>query len=111
MARPEFHARLLHPRYWATWLGVGVWYLLSKLPYRTQLFMGRVLGRALSRVAPRRRKIANANISLCFPELDESQRQKLVDEVMESVGIAVFETGMAWFWPCLLYTSPSPRDS
>ena len=99
MAKPTFNSRLLHPRYWATWLGFGAWYLLCALPYRVQLFLGRMLGRLLSRLAPRRRKIAFANISLCFPELDEQQRHKLVDEVMESVGIAVFETGMAWFWP------------
>jgi len=99
MARPEFHAQLLHPRYWATWFGFGVWYLLGKLPYRVQLILGRGLGWLLARVVPRRRKIACANISLCFPELTEQQRQKLVDEVMESVGIAFFETGMAWFWP------------
>ena len=99
MARPEFRTQLLHPRYWATWFGLGVWFLLGALPYRVQLFLGKVLGRMLARAAPRRRKIAYANVSLCFPELDEPQRQKLVDEVMESVGIAFFETGMAWFWP------------
>ncbi len=99
MARPEFRRQLLHPRYWATWIGLGVWYALCTLPYRAQLFMGRALGRILVRAASRRRKIAYANVSLCFPELSESQRQQLADEVMESVGIAFFETGMAWFWP------------
>jgi len=69
MARPEFRTQLLHPRYWATWFGFGVWFLLGALPYRVQLSLGRVLGRILARAAPRRRKIAYANISLCFPEL------------------------------------------
>ncbi len=99
MARPVFNSQLLHPRYWITWFGIGVWFLLCMLPYSAQLFLGRSLGKVLDRIAPRRRKIANANIALCFPELNDSQRQELTDEVMESVGIAFFETGMAWFWP------------
>ena len=99
MARPEFNSHLLHPRYWVAWFGIGVWFLLGALPYGAQLFLGRILGRVLGRVAPRRRKIAYANLTLCFPELNDSQRHKLTDEVMESVGIAFFETGMAWFWP------------
>jgi len=99
MATPEFRASLLHPRYWATWLGFGAWYLLSVLPYRLQLLMGRILGRVLYRLASRRRKIAYANIALCFPELNETQRQQTVRKVMQSIGIAFFETGIAWSWP------------
>ena len=99
MAKPEFKKQLLHPRYWATWIGFGVWYLLCALPYRVQLFLGRILGFVLARAVPRRRKIAYANISLCFPQLAEPQRRELTDEVMASVGIAFFETGIAWFWP------------
>ena len=99
VAKPKFRSQLLHPRHWIAWTGFGVWYLLSALPYRVQLFLGRKLGRILIQVAPRRRKIASTNIALCFPELNDPQRRKLLDEVMESLGIAFFETGIAWFWP------------
>ncbi len=99
MAAPKFSFNLLHPKYWLTWLGFGLWYCLSLLPYRLQLAMGRVLGRILGRLVPRRRKIAYANVRLCFPELSESQSQQRVDAILESVGIAFFETAIAWFWP------------
>lgn len=98
MASVKFSSRLLHPRYALTWLGFGLWYLLSTLPYAWQLSLGRRLGWVLGRVAPRRRKIAFANLRLCFPQWSEAQCQTRVDQVMESIGIAFFETGMAWFW-------------
>lgn len=99
MASPNFSTKMLHPRYWATWFGFGVWYLLSLLPYRVQLHLGKGLGWLLYRLAKRRRKIALANITLCFPELSPQQVEERVKQVINSVGIAFFETGIAWFWP------------
>lgn len=99
MSTPTFSRRLLRPRYWPTWLGFGLWYALSTLPYAWQCRLGRLLGRVLYRLARRRRQIARCNIDLCFPELSEQAREQMTRGVMESVGIAFFETGMAWFWP------------
>ena len=30
---PKFSTALLHPRYWLTWLGIGVLWLVVQLPY------------------------------------------------------------------------------
>lgn len=90
---------MLHPRYWLIWLGFGVWYLLAQLPYRWQYQLGCVLGRLMYRLAKRRRNIARCNIDLCFPNLKPARREVMTRKVMESIGIAFFETGMAWFWP------------
>lgn len=99
MSSPRFRLPLLHPRYWPTWLGFLVWYLLALLPYRMQLGLGRLLGKLLYRAAGRRRQIARANLDLCFPSWTEARREQVTREIMESIGIAFFETGMAWFWP------------
>lgn len=99
MANPKFHAYYLHPRYWPTWIGCGGCFLLAQLPYRLQRFLGKWLGRALYRVAKRRRQIAEGNIALCFPHLSADEQKDLVYRTMESIGIAFFETCMAWFWP------------
>lgn len=98
MNKPEFSAQLLAPKYWFTWLGFGVWYGLSQLPYRWQLVLGKGLGALLYRTAKRRKKIAYANIRMCFPEKSEAECHALVKGVIDSVAIAFFETGMAWFW-------------
>lgn len=31
---PKFSTALLHPRYWLTWLGIGVLWLVVQLPTR-----------------------------------------------------------------------------
>ncbi|MCV6605382.1 MAG: LpxL/LpxP family Kdo(2)-lipid IV(A) lauroyl/palmitoleoyl acyltransferase [Porticoccaceae bacterium] len=99
-ARPHFTLSLLHPRYWLTWLWLTLWRLLVLLlPYRVQLIVGRGLGTLLARAVPRRRKIAARNLELCFPELSDKQRAQLLRKHFHSVGIATFETGIAWWWP------------
>lgn len=97
--RAQFHRGLLHPKYWLTWLGFGAWYLLSLLPYRTQLFLGRGLGAIFYRLASHRREVARRNLELCFPEKSATEIDTVVRAVMVSAGIAFFEIGMAWFWP------------
>lgn len=99
MSKSNFNYVLLHPKYWLTWLAFGIWYLLSLLPYKTQLNIGRILGKIFYRVATERRMIAECNIQLCYPELTAQQQKQRVRGVMTSLGIAVMESGMAWFWP------------
>lgn len=99
MSSPRFRPALLHPRYWLTWLGFLLWYLLALLPYTVQLVLGRLLGKLLYRAAGRRRQIARANLDLCFPDWTPERREQVTREIIESIGIAFFETGMAWFWP------------
>jgi KDO2-lipid IV(A) lauroyltransferase len=90
---------LLHPRYWLTWLWMLLLFLMAQLPFCFQLWLGRCLGRLLYRVMKRRRYIAERNIELCFPELSLCERECRVKQHFESNGMAVFETGMAWFMP------------
>ncbi|WP_193165063.1 LpxL/LpxP family Kdo(2)-lipid IV(A) lauroyl/palmitoleoyl acyltransferase [Microbulbifer hainanensis] len=97
MEKPRFRAELLHPRYWPTWLLFGLWFLVAQLPYRWQLGLGRLVGRLMLRVAPSRRTIAERNLALCFPEMNDDERAALLRRNFESNGIALMETGMAWF--------------
>lgn len=94
---PRFSIKLLHPRYWLTWLGFGLWWLIIQMPYRWHLACSRGLGGLAMKLAKRRRKVAERNIELCFPELDEQQRAQLVRVNLNSTMMAFFETGLAWF--------------
>ena len=99
MSRPTFNRSLLHPRHWPSWAAFALWFLLSLLPYKAQLVIGRLLGKLLYRLATRRRKIAECNIQLCYPQLSKVEQKQRIKGVMASLGIAVMESGMAWFWP------------
>jgi KDO2-lipid IV(A) lauroyltransferase len=97
--KPHFKPRFLLPKYWLTWLSVGILYTISWLPYRWQLGMGRGLGRLFYRFVPRRADIARRNLELCFPDMSSNDIEALVKKNMQNTGIAFFETGMAWWWP------------
>lgn len=97
--RAAFSPRLLHPRYWPTWMAVALLWLIIQLPYRTVFHLGRWLGRVLLRTSKRRRHIAEVNLNLCFPHLSSQQRNDLLMRNFESTALAVFETAMSWWWP------------
>lgn len=97
--KPKFEARFLLPKYWLTWLGVSLLYLISWLPYKWQLSMGRVLGKLFYKFVPKRAQVARRNLELCFPDKSPSEIEELLRKNMQNTGIAFFETGMAWWWP------------
>ena len=89
-----------HPysiRYWPTWAAIAVLWCLSHLPFAWQLAIGRCIGRTFHRLAARRRAIAAVNLSLCFPELSDGEREKVLAEQFISMGIGVLEMAMSWW--------------
>ncbi|WP_434677579.1 lipid A biosynthesis lauroyl acyltransferase [Pseudomonas sp. R1-18] len=98
MDRPRFQARFLHPRFWLLWLGLGLLWLIVQLPFRVLLVLGAGLGRVMYWLAADRKYIASRNLELCFPELTEAQRTRLLKENFASTGIAFFEMAMSWWW-------------
>lgn len=90
---------LIKPRYWPWWLGIALLWCLTRLPYQTQLGVGRQLGRWVYRFAKRRRHIAQTNLKLCFPDLSETQRQQLLYQHFESLGMGMLEMLDAWWLP------------
>jgi KDO2-lipid IV(A) lauroyltransferase len=89
----------LSPNYWPTWLGLGLLWLVVQLPYTWQLKIGAILGVLTSYVIPKRRKITRVNLKLCFPELSDAERKKLLRDNFASIGIAVIEMAMSWWMP------------
>jgi KDO2-lipid IV(A) lauroyltransferase len=86
-------------RYWPTWLGLGLLWCLSRLPWTWQLGIGRRLGGLLRRFGRRREHIATVNLALCFPDMTEDTRAQLLSELFESIGIGVMEMAMSWWAP------------
>ncbi|MBI6528959.1 LpxL/LpxP family Kdo(2)-lipid IV(A) lauroyl/palmitoleoyl acyltransferasee [Proteus vulgaris] len=96
---PSFKKSFLQPKYWLTWFGIGVLYILVLLPYPVIYWLGTRLGRFSKVFLKKRVQIAKRNLELCFPQMPKSEREALVNKNFESVGMGLFETGMAWFWP------------
>jgi len=87
MDRPRFRAYFLHPRFWLLWLGLGLLWLVSLLPYRLLRRLGRGLGGLMYRLARSRRQIAARNLELCFPELSAMPlgRDRIIADPLEVV--------------------------
>ncbi|MFN3712225.1 MAG: LpxL/LpxP family Kdo(2)-lipid IV(A) lauroyl/palmitoleoyl acyltransferase [Alcanivoracaceae bacterium] len=91
--RPE---SLAHPVWWPTWLGVSLFWLMGQLPWNLLLAMGRGIGRLSWYVAGSRRRVAQTNVRLCFPELDAEAQQALAHQIMVSTGEALTEMAGAF---------------
>lgn len=77
---------------------LALMYLLSLLPYRVQFFLGKHIGRLAIKLMKNRRHTIYRNLELCFPLMSVSERESLVKKNIDNSGLALFETGMAWFW-------------
>lgn len=87
----------LHPRYWLTWLGLGLLWLLVQLPWRLQMWLGKQFGLLMYYALPKRRLICCINLELAFPELSPQQRQWLTREHFISLGRGLLETALSWW--------------
>ena len=90
----------LKPKYWGLWLSLGFFRLILLLPYPILRRIGEGLGLLFAKLktGKRRMKIARRNLELCFPDYSEEQIESILQANLKSVGMAIIETGMAWFW-------------
>jgi len=89
--------RLFAPRFWPTWLGLGLLRMCVPLPYAALMMMGRGLGFALRMLPVRFVTIARRNIELCLPELTADQRKRMLHAHFASLGMGLFETALSWW--------------
>lgn len=87
----------LSPRHWPTWIALGFGWTLARWPWWLQRRVGPWLGDVLGVVLRSRRRVAAANLELCFPELDADARARLLRANFRALGIGVFEFLRAWW--------------
>lgn len=97
---PKFSVTLLHPRYWGVWFVFALLALVVNIfPYFFLRLIGNSIGLVAMRILKRRSQVAKKNFRLCFPGRSESDYERLVVSNFKYTGMALIETGMAWFWP------------
>jgi KDO2-lipid IV(A) lauroyltransferase len=85
------------PKYWFTWLAYAWMRAIVFLPFSWQVWVGKRLGRVLHFVLFPRRHVADQNLTVCFPELSDQERDALRRKHFESIGVSVTEMAMAWY--------------
>ena len=89
----------LAPRYWASWLGFLLLWLLSRLPFDTQLSAGKLIGKLAWFALPSRKRVTLINLGIAFPEKSDQQKLELAKQVYDHVGMSIAEEATLWFRP------------
>lgn len=72
-------------------------WLLHPLPLPVLAWIGNALGLLFYALAAERRKVANINLSLCFPEMEEAERTRLVRRNFMAFGRSLIERSILWW--------------
>jgi len=96
MAELELKRPPLTPAYWAGWAGIGFLWVLGKLPRKAGLVLSVPLGWLMPHLMKRRYRIAERNISRCFPEKPLAEQQSILKACFYSLARTVFEIGWSW---------------
>ncbi len=91
--------KLGHPLHWPSWALVFIFRLLTFLPWKIQLSLGKALGWCFFHLIRFRRRVVDVNLRLCFPDLPAKERHRLARDHYKAMGIGLFEAGMAWWAP------------
>lgn len=88
-----------HPLLWPTWAGLGVLWLISRLPWSWQRRLADVMGWVAFHLLRVRRHVVLTNLRLCFPELGAEERTALALRHYQSLSLGVLEVGRCWWRP------------
>ena len=82
------------PKYWGTWLLLGLLFLITYVPIKSRDRFAKFVALRLYNTAllTKRKKIAFTNLTLCFPEYSEEQK----DELMQENLIALAQTTLSF---------------
>lgn len=92
-----FQWQFLHPRFWLSWIGLGLMRASVYLPVSMQLWAGSLVAWVMSPFVGKRKKVAQRNLELCFPELTKQQRQQLLETNFRTMGMMLIETALSWW--------------
>jgi KDO2-lipid IV(A) lauroyltransferase len=77
--------------------GVFVLWLIHFLPFRVIVAIGNGLGALLYRLATDRRRVGEINLKLCFPEMNDAQREQLLKAHFSMFVRGLIERSILWW--------------
>ena len=80
-------------------LVVGFLRLFALLPWRAVQGLGSAIGWLMWKLPNRSREVARINLDKCFPELANTERERLLRKSLQQIGKTFTESACAWIWP------------
>lgn len=87
---------LVHPRYWLSWMLVGLVWSLGRLPFLLIWALGGLLGRLGYLLAGSRRRVGRRNLELCLPNMTTLARERLLRAHFGWLGVSALSQGVGW---------------
>ncbi len=94
---PTLSFSLLNPRYWLTWLSLGLSLSLALLPNKARHALGFRLGRLIYKNNAKRHNIVKTNLKLAFPDLDDSQLEDMTLKNLQWYACALIDYSLFFF--------------
>lgn len=85
------------PRHLHTRLGLAALWLVSRLPWSAQRALAGALGWVAFHLVRVRRDVVEANLRICFPELDDAGRRRLARRHYQSLALGILEVARCWW--------------
>ena len=77
--------------------GIFILWLMHFLPFRILVWIGNTLGALLYLIATERRRVGAINLQLCFPELNDETRTKLLRDHFKMFSRGLIERTILWW--------------
>jgi KDO2-lipid IV(A) lauroyltransferase len=78
---------------------VGALRLFALLPWRAVQAVGTAIGWVMWKTPNRSRDVVRINLAKCFPDMDPTERERLVGQSLKDIGKSLTESACAWIWP------------
>ncbi len=96
-SRPQWPAAgLWRPRYWPSWLVVGLVNGLGRLPFPLIWALGQGLGRLAYWLAADRRAVGRRNLEICLARTPRAERARILRDQFGWLGVAALSQGVGW---------------
>lgn len=88
---------LFQPRYWLSWIGLGVLAFIAQLPTSVRHWLGKRLGKFIYQRNQKRRHAVNTNLKIAFPELSDAERDVMTLTHLQWYGCAIVDYSLLFF--------------
>ncbi|MCH1931269.1 lauroyl-Kdo(2)-lipid IV(A) myristoyltransferase [Shewanella sp. A25] len=89
----SFKLALLHPKFWLTWLAIGLLVIFGIMPAWLRDPIARLLAKCVAPIAKKPIRIARANLTACFPEKSAAEIDALVRDNVQNFVLVLLSQG------------------
>ncbi len=89
----SFKLNLLHPKYWGSWLMIGLLVIFGIMPPWLRDPIARLLAKCVAPMAKKPIRIARANLSACFPEKSPAEIERLIQDNVQNFVLVLMAQG------------------